>query len=400
MKEFIGKPAATADEPDGSGQSDHVGRGAEPRLVHEGQDRPALVLRPRRAGTARSVRRILRKHRAAIRFRAAVSLRRRRVSSSSAWAGTWRRRKRRSTTCASERDSSGLPERLLFSAVSRRSKSSRRSAHCQAFTVLERMDDPLSTTGNHLTREIKAAFCDAMTGQNGQDANRSRPAHLFRLGRAGQPRRAARRYHRHLREHGGGRPGLLLRRHRSSTGAPGERRPRPARRGRVLDARSFRRRLRLGDHEQGDRHDCRRRLRQGRAGLSEVRLGKEGAADDLLSDDRRMAHLPAQRVGARRSGRAERHDGPVQRQSAAGLVRGGAIVMQSSYADPADVWTADSAASSDAPSADRNAPRLLCRHGADRPRSRLGGRPADADAGHRPAWARSSSSRRTAAKAA
>jgi len=39
---------------------------------------------------------------------------------------------------------------------------------CKAFTVFERMDDPLSTTGNHLTREIKAAFCDAMTGQNGQ----------------------------------------------------------------------------------------------------------------------------------------------------------------------------------------------------------------------------------------
>jgi pyruvate-ferredoxin/flavodoxin oxidoreductase len=39
---------------------------------------------------------------------------------------------------------------------------------CSAFTVLERMDDPLSTTGNHLTREIKAAFCDAVTGQNGQ----------------------------------------------------------------------------------------------------------------------------------------------------------------------------------------------------------------------------------------
>ena len=38
---------------------------------------------------------------------------------------------------------------------------------CHAFTVFERMDDPLSTTGNHLTREIKAAFCDAMTGQNG-----------------------------------------------------------------------------------------------------------------------------------------------------------------------------------------------------------------------------------------
>ncbi|MBY0514759.1 MAG: 2-oxoacid:acceptor oxidoreductase family protein [Gemmataceae bacterium] len=41
--------------------------------------------------------------------------------------------------------------------------------NCHAFTVFERMDDPLSTTGNHLTREIKAAFCDAMTGQNGQE---------------------------------------------------------------------------------------------------------------------------------------------------------------------------------------------------------------------------------------
>jgi pyruvate-ferredoxin/flavodoxin oxidoreductase len=40
---------------------------------------------------------------------------------------------------------------------------------CKAFTVLERMDDPMSTTGNHLTREIKAAFCDAMLGANGQD---------------------------------------------------------------------------------------------------------------------------------------------------------------------------------------------------------------------------------------
>ncbi len=39
--------------------------------------------------------------------------------------------------------------------------------NCRAFTVIERMDDPLSTTGNHLTREIKAALCDAATGQNG-----------------------------------------------------------------------------------------------------------------------------------------------------------------------------------------------------------------------------------------
>src|SRR5208282_6009817 len=41
--------------------------------------------------------------------------------------------------------------------------------NCKAFTIFERMDDPLSTTGNHLTREIKAAFCDAMNGQGGQE---------------------------------------------------------------------------------------------------------------------------------------------------------------------------------------------------------------------------------------
>jgi len=39
----------------------------------------------------------------------------------------------------------------------------------KAITIFERMDDPLSTTGNHLTREIKAAFCDAMTGQMGHE---------------------------------------------------------------------------------------------------------------------------------------------------------------------------------------------------------------------------------------
>ncbi len=41
---------------------------------------------------------------------------------------------------------------------------------CKAFSILERMDDPLSTTGNHLTREIKAAFCDAATGTGPGDA--------------------------------------------------------------------------------------------------------------------------------------------------------------------------------------------------------------------------------------
>jgi pyruvate-ferredoxin/flavodoxin oxidoreductase len=46
---------------------------------------------------------------------------------------------------------------------------------CKAFSVLERMDDPLSTTGNHLTREIKAALWDAVTGRGGHDPLESTP---------------------------------------------------------------------------------------------------------------------------------------------------------------------------------------------------------------------------------
>ena len=77
--------------------------------------------------------------------------------------------------------------------------------NCTAFTVLERMDDPLSTTGNHLTREIKAAFCDAVTGQNGLEKIDRMPRIYSRLGRPGQPRRAARRHDRRRREHDRGR---------------------------------------------------------------------------------------------------------------------------------------------------------------------------------------------------
>jgi pyruvate-ferredoxin/flavodoxin oxidoreductase len=50
---------------------------------------------------------------------------------------------------------------------------------CQAFTVFERMDDPLSTTGNHLTREIKAAFYDAAVGQNGQEKLTDPPPKVY-----------------------------------------------------------------------------------------------------------------------------------------------------------------------------------------------------------------------------
>lgn len=60
--------------------------------------------------------------------------------------------------------------------------------NCKAFSVIERMDDPLSTTGNHLTREIKAAFCDAASvGQafqpdgngNGHDAGLQRIPRIY-----------------------------------------------------------------------------------------------------------------------------------------------------------------------------------------------------------------------------
>ena len=48
MKEYIGNPNEKLIESDGPGQPDDVGRGAESGFVHEGQNRPALVLRPRR----------------------------------------------------------------------------------------------------------------------------------------------------------------------------------------------------------------------------------------------------------------------------------------------------------------------------------------------------------------
>ncbi len=60
-----------------------------------------------------------------------------------------------------------------------RSSTPRRTV--KAITVFERMDDPLSTTGNHLTREIKAAFCDAMNGQMGHDADRPHAEDLLML---------------------------------------------------------------------------------------------------------------------------------------------------------------------------------------------------------------------------
>ena len=48
MKEYIGKPEDKLTNLMDPANPIMSGRGAEPRLVHEGQDRPALVLRSRR----------------------------------------------------------------------------------------------------------------------------------------------------------------------------------------------------------------------------------------------------------------------------------------------------------------------------------------------------------------
>ena len=114
---------------------------------------------------------------------------------------------------------------------------------------------------------------------------------LRRLGRSGQPRRARRRLHRHGGEHA-----QRAVRATTSPSASSTRRRSPVTidpdvrvAGLVLHARPFRRRLRFGHHQQGHRHDCRRSLRHGRAGVSEVRVGEEGPADHLLPDHRQAS---------------------------------------------------------------------------------------------------------------
>ena len=232
-----------------------------------------------------------------------------------------------------------LPDRVRASGPSPPRSIVEALKNCKAFTVFERMDDPLSTTGNHLTREIKAAFCDAMTGQNGQEQI-DRIPQIYN-GAAGLGSRDVRpgdiiaAFDNMMQR----RPGLLLRRHRPSPGPEARRGPRPAAPGRLLDARPLGRRLRLGHHQQGHRHHRRQRLRQGRAGLSQVRLGEEGPADHLLPDDRRHPHLHALRAGAGRPALHQRPDGACSAPDRSrDWLPGGAIFMQSPHDDPREVW--------------------------------------------------------------
>ena len=151
---------------------------------------------------------------AGVRLRRAVPLRRRGVHPRRHGLVTWRRPRSRSIISAGRGCRSAastlcvpaVPGRQIVNALK----------NCTAFTVFERMDDPLSTTGNHLTREIKAAFCDANYGSQRAGEDRPHPADLPWRRRSGQPRCAPRRHHCRLPQHDETqRPAFLLRRHRS-----------------------------------------------------------------------------------------------------------------------------------------------------------------------------------------
>jgi pyruvate-ferredoxin/flavodoxin oxidoreductase len=233
--------------------------------------------------------------------------------------------------------------------------------HCKAFTVFERMDDPLSTTGNHLTREIKAAFCDAVTGQNGQ-SKIERVPRIYGAA-AGLGSRDVR-------------PGDIIAAFQNMMKL----------RGQDFFCVGIDHALALKRPEDPDlrpRHR-RQRLRQGRAGLPQVRLGEEGPADDVLPDHRRFAHHDAQRTGARGPAVHQRPDGHPQPAHAGRPAAGRQGLHAVSARRPgAGVEAHPRARAADhprAPGAD-----LLHRHGADRARGGHAGRPADAHAGHRAA---------------
>ena len=281
----------------------------------------------------------------ALRLPRAVSMRGRRVHPDRHGLLHGNRQGGRRLSSGRERDRRGLPDRVRVPALPRHEQIVEALKDCRAVTVFERMDDPLSTTGNHLTREIKAAFCDAMTGQNGHDRIEYIPK--VYSGSAGLGSRDVR-------------PGDIIAAFENMIHDGQEyfsigidhplalkprRGPRPPAPGRLLDARALGRRLRLGHHQQGHRHHRRRRLRQGRAGLSQVRLGEEGPADHLLSDDRRYPHLYPLRARAGRPGLHQRPDGACSaRGPLKGLVPGGRHLHAVATRRPARGLEADSRA--------------------------------------------------------
>ena len=211
-----------------------------------------------------------------------------------------------------------------------------------------------------------------MTGQNGQEKI-DRVPRIYH-GAAGLGSRDVRPGDiiAAVRQHDRRRPGLLLRRHRPSAGAEGERTtPTCGPRG------GFSMR---GHSVGGFGSVTTNKVIATIAGdvfgkdvqaYPEVRLREEGPADDVLPDDRRHAHLHAQRTGARRSGRASTTPtAMLSGDPLKGLVPGGAIFMQSPYTEPEEVWKRIPASAPEDDPREED-PRLLLRHGEDRPRGGL-----------------------------
>ena len=185
----------------------------------------------------------------------------------------------------------------------------------RAVGVVERTDEPLAAAQPADPR-------DPVVALRRRGRRRDGPARPVVLGRARLARRRRGRPRRGLRSPR--QPRRAVRAMHAVLGHPSPARARaradrpPAGR-RLVAARPFDRRVRLGHDEQA-RGDARRRaVRQARPGLSALRLREEGPADDVLPDDRRRADPPPRRAGSgrvraaprrrRRSGSAIRSPG-------------------------------------------------------------------------------------------
>ena len=162
--------------------------------------------------------------------------------------------------------------------------------HCKAISVIERLDIPMMQS-NPLLCEIKAAFADSVSGTPGYPELDRVPR--FFGGSAGLGSRDVRAGDfiaivDNMRQQ---QPSDVLHaRHQARDGPADHERSRRTHAGFVFDARPFGRRLRFGHDEQSHRHHRRRSVRHGCAGVSEIRIGKEGPADDVLPHHRKRSH--------------------------------------------------------------------------------------------------------------
>ena len=367
------RPQGEADQPDGPGQPDDVRRGAEPGLVHEGQDRPALVLRPRRAGILEEcVRRVLPEDRPALRLPRSLPLRRRRVHPRRHGLLHGDGQGDRRLPARQEGHRGRLPDRVACSARSRPGRIVEALKHCKAFTVLERMDDPLSTTGNHLTREIKAAFCDAVTGQNGQTKIDRVPQIYSAAAGLGsrdvRPGDIIATFHNMMKDKG------------QDFFCVGIDHPLALKRGEDPDLRPHGGFSMRGHSVGGFGSVTTNKVIATIAGnvfgkdvqaYPKYGSEKKGLPTTYyltIADSHIFMHSELEHVDLAVHQRPDGH--PQSHEPLDGLMPGGAIFMQSPYADPAEVWKRiPGRQPEDHPRP--QAPRLLLRHGEDRPRSGL-----------------------------